>query len=54
MRSWRRDGPGVRADHTLTLWGATFLRRHYRLRLRQAATVTQPSSRRDTLVRPSS
>lgn len=26
------DGPGVRADHVLTLWGLTFLRLHYRLR----------------------
>jgi hypothetical protein len=24
----------VRADHALTLWGATFLRIHYRLRAR--------------------
>ena len=27
-----RAGLGVRADHVLTLWGATFLRLHYRLR----------------------
>jgi hypothetical protein len=28
------DGDAVRADHVLSLWGATFLRLHYRLRLR--------------------
>ena len=27
----------VRADHVLTLWGATFLRLHYRLRVRTPA-----------------
>jgi hypothetical protein len=26
------DGDAVRADHVLSLWGATFLRLHYRLR----------------------
>jgi hypothetical protein len=31
-------GEDVRADHVLTLWGATFLRLHYRLRTRVLAT----------------
>jgi hypothetical protein len=32
-----QDGEGtIRADHVLTLWGATFLRLHYRLRPRAA------------------
>ena len=29
----------VRADHVLTLWGATFLRLHYRLRPAPVATA---------------
>jgi hypothetical protein len=29
------EDDGVRADHTLNLWGATFLRLHYRLRKRE-------------------
>lgn len=36
MQEWIRvfpaEGGDVRADHTLKLWGATFLRLHYRLR----------------------
>jgi hypothetical protein len=42
------EGGIVRADHVLTLWGATFLRLHYRLRARVAragatsATATAP------------
>ena len=32
-------GEEVRADHVLTLWGATFLRLHYRLRPRPLAAV---------------
>jgi hypothetical protein len=31
-------GGEVRADHVLTLWGATFLQLHYRLRRPQATT----------------
>jgi hypothetical protein len=34
---------GVRADHSLTLWGATFLRLHYRLRERNAVERGQPN-----------
>ena len=30
----------VRADHVLTLWGATFLRLHYRLRARAPASLS--------------
>jgi hypothetical protein len=34
------DGDGtVRADHVLTLWGATFLRLHYRLRPKIASAA---------------
>jgi hypothetical protein len=33
IRVYESDG-AVRADHVLTLWGLTFLRLHYRLRLR--------------------
>ncbi len=32
-----RDTECVRADHVLTIWGATFLRIHYRLRARDTA-----------------
>lgn len=32
IRVYRAEGGAVRADHVLTLWGATFLRLHYRLR----------------------
>lgn len=32
IRVWPAEDGGVRADHVLTLWGATFLRLHYRLR----------------------
>ncbi len=32
----------VRADHFLTLWGATFLRLHYRLRPRTAPSLPKP------------
>ncbi len=37
----RSDGraAGVRADHVLTVWGATFLRLHYRLRPRAGAAA---------------
>lgn len=31
IRVFPHDGQYVRADHVLTLWGATFLRLHYRL-----------------------
>jgi hypothetical protein len=31
----------VRADHVLTLWGATFLRLHYRLSLRRQAALVR-------------
>jgi hypothetical protein len=34
---------GVRADHVLMLWGATFLRLHYRLRLRPAGVARAPT-----------
>jgi hypothetical protein len=33
----------VRADHVLTLWGATFLRLHYRLRARAEASLPATS-----------
>ncbi len=32
IRVYPADGDGVRADHVLAIWGATFLRLHYRLR----------------------
>ncbi|HSQ30934.1 MAG TPA: hypothetical protein VLN49_13840 [Gemmatimonadaceae bacterium] len=32
IRIYAAEGGSVRADHVLTLWGATFLRLHYRLR----------------------
>jgi hypothetical protein len=32
IRVYAAEDGGVRADHALTLWGATFLRLHYRLR----------------------
>ncbi len=32
IRVYAAEGDSVRADHVLTLWGATFLRLHYRLR----------------------
>jgi len=35
IRVYPAEEGAVRADHTLTLWGATFLRIHYRLRARQ-------------------
>jgi len=34
--------PDVRADHVLRLWGATFLRLHYRLRKRPDSTIPAP------------
>jgi hypothetical protein len=34
MRVYPAEQGAVRADHVLTLWGATFLRMHYRLRTR--------------------
>jgi hypothetical protein len=34
----------VRADHVLSLWGATFLRLHYRLRRRAALSVQIPAT----------
>ncbi len=34
----------VRADHALTLWGATFLRLHYRLRTRVPAPTVMPAT----------
>ncbi len=42
IRVYPGEDGGVRADHTLTLWGATLLRLHYRLRVRQTATAMQP------------
>ena len=38
------DGDDVRADHVLSLWGATFLRLHYRLRLRSSIAPRQPNT----------
>ncbi len=40
IRVYGAEGDAVRADHVLTLWGMTFLRLHYRLRLRRAAAST--------------
>ncbi|HEX8673545.1 MAG TPA: hypothetical protein VF710_16735 [Longimicrobium sp.] len=37
MRVYPAEHGAVRADHVLTLWGATFLRMHYRLRARGPA-----------------
>lgn len=37
IRVYSAEGGSVRADHVLSLWGATFLRLHYRLRLRGRA-----------------
>lgn len=34
IRVYSAPEGGVRADHVLALWGATFLRLHYRLRRR--------------------
>lgn len=34
IRVYAGDGRDVRADHTMRIWGATFLRLHYRLRPR--------------------
>jgi hypothetical protein len=34
IRVYAADADGVRADHTMWIWGATFLRLHYRLRRR--------------------
>jgi hypothetical protein len=45
IRVYPAENDGVRADHTLTLWGATFLRLHYRLR---TATPSTPPSRATT------
>jgi len=39
IRVYPAEGGAVRADHVLTLWGATFLRLHYRLRARAAAAL---------------
>ncbi|MEJ7810002.1 MAG: hypothetical protein WKG32_06225 [Gemmatimonadaceae bacterium] len=36
IRVYAAEDGGVRADHVLTLWGATFLRLHYRLRAGRA------------------
>ena len=44
IRVYRADGD-VRTDHALSLWGATFLRLHYRLRLRQGARIADDESR---------
>jgi hypothetical protein len=33
------EGGTVRADHVLRLWGATFLRLHYRMRAKQHVNV---------------
>jgi len=48
IRVYAAEDGGIRADHVLTLWGATFLRLHYRLRTAQhlvAVAVAQvPSS----------
>jgi hypothetical protein len=41
IRVYPADDGGVRADHTLTLWGATFLRLHYRLRVRRPAIAVE-------------
>lgn len=35
---YEHDGQ-IRADHVLSLWGLTFLRLHYRLRVRNVAPV---------------
>jgi hypothetical protein len=37
IRVYSAEAGVVRADHVLTLWGATFLRLHYRLRTRAGA-----------------
>lgn len=36
IRVYEAEGNSVRADHVLTIWGATFLRLHYRLRPRES------------------
>jgi hypothetical protein len=36
IRVYRAEGGGVRADHTLSFWGITFLRLHYRLQKKHA------------------
>jgi hypothetical protein len=38
IRVYAAEAGAVRADHVLTLWGATFLRLHYRLRPASAAS----------------
>jgi hypothetical protein len=42
IRVYRGADDEVRADHVLTLWGATFLRLHYRLRSVVAAAAADP------------
>jgi hypothetical protein len=39
------EGGGVRADHTMWIWGRVFLRLHYRLRLQQAAGRRQEAGK---------
>lgn len=41
IRVYAAGDGGIRADHVLTLWGATFLRLHYRLRARGHVAATQ-------------
>ena len=39
IRVYPSGDDGARADHVLTLWGASFLRLHYRLRARPPAST---------------
>lgn len=41
IRVYAAENSTVRADHTLKLWGLTFLKLHYRLRNRQARSDTR-------------
>jgi hypothetical protein len=43
IRVFSAESGSVRADHVLTLWGATFLRLHYRLR-RTATAASAPAT----------
>jgi hypothetical protein len=44
IRVYADEYGAVRADHVLKLWGATFLRLHYRLRTRVPAARAQAAT----------
>jgi hypothetical protein len=44
IRVYEAEDDNIRADHVLTIWGATFLRLHYRLRLRTESARASSTS----------